>query len=219
MEAASNLVQEPAHHDPYYGFCERHAMNPGHLVNLTNASTGASCRGLEERERRGQQGGQPSARSTLPFAPTKGRVKGVRGKSTKRSRIHHHLTRAAHTPAIPRPRRPQLLRRRPPLLPKLGRRRIVGPMGAREHNLGLSPGPLRCPWSVREPREQHDDELHVVDPHLERRWERHLPLDLVDERRLYVTTLRHTTLCDRSNDAAVEHAERNCPRARFNTTF
>jgi hypothetical protein len=43
MEEASNLVQEPAHHDPYYGFCERHAMNPGHLVNLTNASTGASC--------------------------------------------------------------------------------------------------------------------------------------------------------------------------------
>ena len=76
MEEASNLVQEPAHHDPYYGFCERHAMNPGHLVNLTNASTGASCvcvfvcteqlakcgaESLEERERRGRQGAQPSA--------------------------------------------------------------------------------------------------------------------------------------------------------------
>ena len=37
---ALSLLQRPAHHDPYYGFCERHVMNPGHLVNLTNASTG-----------------------------------------------------------------------------------------------------------------------------------------------------------------------------------
>ena len=91
----------------------------------------------------------------------------------------------------------------------------MGPMGTSEHDLGISPGPLWRPWSVREPREQHDDELHVVDPHLKRCWERHLPLDLVDERRLYVTTLRQMTLGDRLNNAAAEHAERNCPRARL----